>query len=356
MASKKLINPSGLNAFRRFVREEATTLRQAPILVIASESSDHHLHPLKTVEDACRAVNFVLNQEMGLRTVQSTISSAFPTNSDLEQRLDLILRTGASSVVAVGGGAAIDLAKVLPHEKDIENLILVPSTSAAMMAANSSHSLFLDRAEETLIPSPTVLGSPQTSTNIISLEPSYVASAELSHVLYATLAITLDACYRKSSHEILPEIVQSLIEVLENPDREFDHDTATVLLYHSGLLLSYGLGQEDRSIPITLSSSLIPTIFPHVHVLTFFASLLPGICDVVEEQNHNDESISKLVQLVKGISSESIPQMKVNDTSLDGFSVPDMSLSHIQSNQAVWKSFDVPNKVLLRILEQSIQK
>ncbi|KAL3945538.1 MAG: hypothetical protein SGBAC_000362 [Bacillariaceae sp.] len=355
MPSKNLLKPSGLNAFRRFLQEEAPTLRQAPILVIASEPADDHLRPLKAVEDACKAVNFVLTQEMGLRTVQSTISAAFPTTSDLEQRLELIRRTGASSVVGVGAGAAIDLSKVLPHEKSIEHLMLVPCTSAAMVAASSSHSLLLDNADETLIPSPSVLGTPQTTTNIISLESSYVASAELSHVLYATLAIVLDAGYRKSSHPILAEVVRNLVQVLENPDRDFDHDTSTELLYQAGKLLSYGLGQEDRSVPIALSSSLIPTIFPHVHALTFFASLLPGICELVIEQNHEDDDFAKLVQLVKSISPESIPQLAVlNDAGLDGFSVPDMSLSHIQSNQARWKSFDVPNKVLLQILEQSV--
>lgn len=356
MASKKLLKPSGLNAFRGFLREESSTLRQAPILVVASESADHHLQPIKAVEEACRAVNFVLTQEMGLRTVQSTISSAFPTTSDLEQRLDLIRRTGASSVVAVGAGAAMDLSKVLPYEKEIEHLMLVPSTSAAMLAASSSHSLFIDSVDETLIPSPTALGSNQTNTHIVSLEHSYVASAELSHVLYGTLAIVLDACYRRSTHALLSDAVQDLSEVLQNPDKEFDHETATELLHQAGMLLSYGLDQEDRSIPIALSSSLIPTIFPHVHALTFFASLLPGICHLVAEQEQNDETVSELVQLVEAIPSESIPQLAVNDASLDGFSVPDMSLSHIQNNQALWKSFDVPNKSLLQILEQSIQK
>ncbi|CAJ1942918.1 unnamed protein product [Cylindrotheca closterium] len=356
MASKNLLKPSGLSAFRRFLREETPTLRKSPVLVIASESADHGVKTLKAVEDACRAVNYVLTQEMGLRIVQSSISSAFPTIHDLEQRLELIRRTGASSVVAVGSGAAIDLSKVLPHQKEIEHLMLVPSTSAAMLAASSSHSLFLDSVDEALVPFPSALGTPQTNTNIISLEPSYLASAELSHVLFATLAIVLDACYRKSSHPILLEAVRNLVEVLGNPDKDRDHATAQELLYQSGMLLSYGLGQDDRSIPIALSSSLIPTIFPHIHVLSFFASLLPGICELVDEQDHDDEAVVKLVQMVKSISPESIPQLAVNDANLDGFSVPDMSLSHIQSNQALWKSFDVPNKVLLQILERSVQK
>jgi hypothetical protein len=50
-----------------------------------------------------------------------------------------------------------------------------------------------------------------------------------------------------------------------------------------------------------------------------------------------------------------IPQLTVADESLEGFSVPDMALSHIQSNQIVWKSFDVPDATLTEILKHSMK-
>jgi hypothetical protein len=68
------------------------------------------------------------------------------------------------------------------------------------------------------------------------------------------------------------------------------------------------------------------------------------------------ESAATLVEYIKKISSESIPKITVSEKSLEGFSVPDMSLSHIRSNQTVWKSFDVPDSVLIEILESSMKR
>lgn len=354
MAAKNLLKPSGLTALRNYLRSESPYLRQSPVLVVASEPAVNDPNRLTVVAESCQAVNFVLAQEMGLRTVQSSISSAFPTTDDLEQRLELLRRTGASSVIAVGSGAAMDLSKVLPFHKDIEHVILVPSTSAAMFAASSSHALFLDRAEETLVPLPGAMQEPNCKITIAPLESNYVAPAESTHVLYASLALILDACYRKSSHPRLSEIVQNATSLLEDTEEKFTHDKGMELLYEAGQLASYGLGQEDRSTPIALASSLIPSIFPHVHVLTFFASLLPGICELLDAPEFG--SATKLVEQVKKFSPDSIPQITVTDKSLDGFSIPDMSLSHIRSNQTVWKSFDVPDKILVEILERSMKR
>lgn len=354
MAAKSLLKPSGLTSLRNFLRAESTNLRQSPVLVIASEPAASHPNHISMVAEACQTVNFVLAQEMGLRTVQSTISSAFPTTEDLEQRLELLRRTGASNVVAVGAGAAMDLSKILPYQRDIEHVILIPSTSAAMMAASTSHSLFLDGAEETLVALPAGKQESKFKTTIALLESNFIAPAQSTHVLYASLAFILDACYRKSANPRLSEIVRNTACLLENTEEEFTRDKSLELLFEAGKLASYGLHEEDRSTPIALASSLIPTIFPQVHVLTFFACLLPGICELVDAPEF--ESAAKLVEQVKRISPESVPQITVTDKKLDGFSIPDMSLSHIRSNQTVCKSFDVQDDILVQILERSIKK
>eukprot|EP00980_Cylindrotheca_fusiformis_P012558 scaffold3084_cov144-Cylindrotheca_fusiformis.AAC.6 len=354
MATKILLNASGLSSLRSFLRSEISSLRQSPVLIVASEPAATHPNHLSVVAQSCQVVNFVLAQELGLRTVQSNVSSAFPTTADLDQRLELLRRTGASSVVAVGSGAAMDLSKALPFQKDLDHVILVPSTSAATMAASSTHSLFLDSVEETLVPFPRAVQESNCRTTVALLESSYIAPAESTHLLYASLALILDACYRKSSNPRLPEIVQGTLSLLENTGEVLSHEKSMELLSNAGQLASYGLDQEDRSTPIALASSLIPTIFPHVHALTFFASLLPGICELLDTPEF--ETVSQLVTRVKNIKPETIPQIMVSDKTLDGFSIPDMSLSHIRSNQTVWKSFDVPDQILVGILERSIKR
>ena len=357
MRSRCLIRPSGLNSFRSFLESKLNELRQSPVLVIASEPAERHQH-LSIVTDSCQTVAFTLAQQFGLRTVPSTISSAFPTMQDLEQRTELIRRTGACNVVAVGSGAAMDLGKALGHN-NLENIILVPSTSAAILAASTSHSLFLDSAEETLVPVPTdttTITTTSTSTTILPLESRMIAPAETSHVLFACLSLVLDACNRRSKHPLLLETKEKVTKLLleASPEDEFTQDQATDLLYAAGQLVSYGLNDEDRSTPIALASSLIPPLFPHVHILQFLASLLPGICARLSE----DDSIEtkQILDIVQTIAPDTIPKLIVNDESLKGFSIPDMSLSHIRSNQTVWKSLDVADSVLLGILEHGIAK
>jgi hypothetical protein len=111
--------------------------------------------------DACQFVQFTLvGQQLGLRTVPTTtISSNFPTFPDLEQRFKLLQRTGETLVMAVGSGAAIDLAKGLHAERSnsLERVILWTGAVhlGAMIASRSSQALFLDGIKETfLVPMP----------------------------------------------------------------------------------------------------------------------------------------------------------------------------------------------------------
>ena len=348
--ARTILHPYGIKSFRNFLNAERHALRQSPVLVISSEPAGSQPN-LSTVAESCKLVHFTLAQQMGLRTVPSTVLSAFPTMHDLEQKSELIRRTGAASVVAVGSGAACDLGKALANEKELDNLILIPSTYAAVLASSASHSLFLDPDEETLVPLPKdndTVGTSVCSTTIAPLDLKYIAPVDSSHVLFASLAILLDAVYRKSENPLLPELRKKLNGLLDSPDEEMSHDRAMDLLHDSGRLISYGLGQEDRSTPVALASALIPRMFPHVHILTFLAGLVPGLLHCV------DATDEPLVERIRTYPAGMIPQLSVVDDSLKGFSIPDMAISHIQSNQAVWKSLDLPDKALTDILKYSL--
>ena len=416
--SRNLLTPPGIKSLRSYLQSKLDVLRRAPILLISSEAGASSSH-LKSVADSCQWVNFTLSKQFGMRTVPTTISSAFPTNDSLVQTLELMQRTGASSVVGVGSGAAMDLAKAvqanLSNNNGLEDqtnntrLILVPTTYSGVIAAGASHSLFLDGDEETLVPLPLnhqqVLATPDgagtSATVVATLDPQkymeHLDDAKVDVLLYAVSAILLDAGSRKSTHPSLPILLQSTIDLISlrknnNSDSEISTTndqllaamipSLTNLLYESAGLLSYGLSdgfleEDNRSITIALGSSLIPTLFPETHPISFIASLVPGLCHYYSQQQHqqhdqqqqtendgNDDSINdKLRTLVQQLQEQPSeggmrppPSLVTRDETLEGFSIPDMALSHIQSNQAVWKPQDVPDDMLMQVLQHSLKQ
>jgi Iron-containing alcohol dehydrogenase len=370
MSQRTFLSPSGIRSLQTFLHKECSNLQQSPVLIVSSEpsvaaasSGGAGAVSLPQVKNASQWLHFTLSKQFGFRTVPVTISSAFPTVQDVESRGEMIRRTGASSIVAVGSGAAMDLAKALAatdKNHSMEQLLLVPSTNAAMMAAGSSHSLLLDSVEETLIPHPRLVTCP---TTVVPLDPRYTADMDSTVAVYAVAAIVLDAALRKSSNPLLPELVSELLHHLELVDVPLVPRTLMItqeeimsLCYRAGNLLSYGLGSEDRSSPIALASSLIPSIFPHVHILSFWANLVPGLCHTLQQSSPvlMTGPIQDLVgRILAHEEWKHFARVTVADESKKGFSVPDMALSHIQSNTALCKTFDMPHRLLIDILQHS---
>ncbi|MGK3735521.1 MAG: hypothetical protein ACI90V_002362 [Bacillariaceae sp.] len=398
--SRTLLSP-GITSLRKYLKSELNDLRRAPILLIASSSTSESVN-LKSVTDSCQWMKFTLGQEFRLRTIPTTISSAFPTKESLQETMELMRRTGASTVVSVGSGAAMDLAKAV--QTDLEEkrnddddddggynsnrMILVPTTYSGILAAGTSHSLLLDNDEETLVPYPRNyqnidVGSRVTTVGTLDIknymEP--VDDAKFDVLLYAVSAILLDAGLRKSSHPNLLKLLHKTIDLITLRNSNSNKDMTTLseaipeltnLLYQSGGLISYGLGsgdleEDDRSVTIALGSSLIPTIFPETHPISFIAGLVPGLChyhSCTSTGDHiNDdvkEQLQKLVEILQQRPSEEgmhpPPSLSTKDESLQGFSIPDMALSHIQSNQHTWKPLDVPDDVLMNVLQHSLKK
>ena len=187
-------------------------------------------------------------------------------------------------------------------------------------------------------------------------------ATKFDELLYAVAAILLDASLRESSHPSLPVLLQNTTDLISHRKNNHEMDTASLipLLYQSAGLLSYGLGdgfeeEDNRSITIALASSLIPTLFPETHPTSFLASLAPGICHLLNEQN--SDSVGALVgALQERFVVQPPPSLVPVDESLQGFSVPDMALSHIQANQAVWKPADVSDDVFVQVLQHCIKQ
>jgi hypothetical protein len=360
MSQRTLLAP-GVRSLQNFLQKELPNLQRSPVLVVSSEpaASGGIGSSILAVKDASRWVNLTLSQNLGLRTVPATISSAVPSIQDVESRLEMVRRTGASSIIAVGSGAAMDLAKALAataKNDSIEQLILVPSTHAATIAAGTTHSLLLDSIEETLVLNRSSITCP---TTVAPLDPKYTAAMDVNHVVCVAVALILDACLRKSTNPHLEEMISklhTLVRVQGQPTI-MTHEEMMTLCYRSGNLLSYGLGSEDRSAPIALASSLIPCIFPHVHILAFWENLIPGLWYAVTSTS--SDALPVLLQdLVESILAKGdwkkIPPLTVVDETMKGFSIPDMALSHIQSNGALCKTYDLPNQLLIDILQHSL--
>lgn len=343
---------------RNFLQSEVQNLRRSPVLLVSSEPASGDA-VLKQVADATQWIQFTLAQQFGLRTVPCTVSSAYPSLQELDSRKDLLRRTGASSIVAVGSGAAIDLAKALAQDKkeSIDQLILVPATYSSTIASGATHSLFLDSVEETLVPIPTAAASDAVGacpTTIAPLDSNYIAPLDASHVLYGTLAVALDAHLRQSPLPLLEDVTSNLHKlIVENPDQELEDESARVLLFQAGSLLSFGLSKEDRSVPLALASALIPSLFPHEHMLTFWSALVPGLCHVLQEDLSLSPQVRAIVDMLVAGGMSNCPSVFVEDEQLGGGASLDSAFSHVQSNQTTWNAFDINSKVLKTILQHS---
>ena len=231
--------------------------------------------------------------------------------------VEMARRSGASTVLGVGSGSAIDLAKVvassLSRQNDVE-LVLAPATVGAAMASMSVGSMVLSQEEEALLPpefigSGSLVGSLEGVDTTVILD-EYAMAVPLKQSVSSTgtarkgstatvvdaalgaISLCIDAAVSSPSmidahRKILIDktIEHSLcalsdLDVQSNGGAAKSHAIAAVV--HAGQLICFGNMHKglirQRSVPIALASSLLPRYFPHGHILTFFASMLPGIC------------------------------------------------------------------------------
>ena len=235
------------------------------------------------------------------------------------------------------------------------SLILAPCTLGGVWSATSnSPSILLDTKEEMLLPHLPPTWMTQSSTSmpgrmrhgtIVSLELStlampplytpfqpvrrseYSSMPPMTHVAAAALVIILDVARMLAGKESdsvhyfrvmkeIQEVTSSFTAVLElatcvNMDigeNEQNDSNRTMLAQHHLLnaipRLSHiiELSSLLTNVPITingtlsqkLANSLLPTHFPQCHLITFLASTLPGMCDVLSESPASDKNGSML--------------------------------------------------------------
>lgn len=177
---------------RSYVRSNLQTLRRSPCLVVSSSppesSSSGFFDP--AVDAHVKRSSFALTSEFNLRAVSCTVSSAFPTERDVNAAVDLARRAGLKpgrnsnfdagggggegTVIGIGSGPAIDLAKAVAdtlfgnvsagddghgaafnndNDDEVGRLVLAPATFGGLWAARSdAPALLLDTHEEAILP------------------------------------------------------------------------------------------------------------------------------------------------------------------------------------------------------------
>lgn len=334
---------SGKSVLRKFLQSEQEHLSKSPVLIVSSAVSNHappSAH-VAAVDKACRKVEFHTSMELGLRTVQSHVTSVFPTVENVNAALAMAKRTGATSVIGVGSGAAMDLTKaILQQTGGHMTGILVPSTCGAILASTSSHPLLLDTREEALI-LPENDGNSVTYEATIVLEQDSIADIYEDVAGHARLAIFLDA-HMRGDHERSGKFAMEMEQKAND-----GNSTISDFFPDAGRLLSFGITEGSvRSSPLALAASLIPTCFPNAPMLTFMASLLPGIIQVMGAQQ----------DFAEDLSDKTVPSLASLTVRADGAKSVETLMSHVKANRALWNCVDVDDRTLEAILHHSLNR
>jgi len=113
---------------------------------------------------------------------------------------------------------------------------------------------------------------------------------------------------------ILDVTANSLAHVLQTSnncdDRILWKSHAVNAAIHSGQLLRYGeitdsQGVYTRSMPVALSSALLPKYFPHGNLLTFWAALSCGMCKAALNNKRITPALTRLSHIITGNSNAS---------------------------------------------------
>ncbi|GAX25378.1 hypothetical protein FisN_5Lh475 [Fistulifera solaris] len=308
----------GRKALQNFLQSQKAHFGAAPILIVESKPLNGVEN--KQVDEVCRWTRFVLQQQLGFRTVVYHSQHLFPTLSDQQQAFEMASRVGASTVAAVGSGSAMDLGKSMSWAED---RILMPATPTAILAAGSSHSLIYDLAEDTLVP------IEQKRGGTIALMHS--KTDQVQEALYACLAIAIDNFVQGTSRD--STFADDVLRMIKEKTSKVED--AEDLLIRSGQSLRYGLDENNRSIPLAIVSSLVTNELSSYSAMGVMASLVPSLVNVLPDKYSFDFDKELLDAAPRAITSSSIESL----------------LAHIRDNQGATGCYDISEEKLRKVLQ-----
>jgi hypothetical protein len=387
------------SALQKYLSSSHSKLLPSTTLIVSSAkaSTDKGISgPQKTdqelklfhagIENQIGKCQFFTSMQFNLKTISygsNNLFGAYPTKTDLNSTLELMRRTGATNVIGVGTGAAMDLAKASFHKhceefnltgRDSGKLILYPSTLGATLAAASKDCLTLCPEEEALLPH----YSSAAATEIVLDDeaitlPSWLLSngttelrdqkgnnATIIDSALASIVIALDAAhslgdvtfdeqelemrYKTLIDVSITNALDSIKIINDTPVNDTaglkaaiqtSKEYAITAMLNAGQLLSFGNcpSLPRRNVSVAMTSALLPQYFPFGNWLSFTASLLPGLCRAIEESDEAGDNqyletiLAKIAANHVDDSSFSIVEWanRINSPDEGGIIVPTLS-------------------------------
>ena len=404
----------------------------------APNKTDHQLKKFHhDISQHTKSIQFFTSMQFNLKTVQygaSTLKGSFPTQENISQTIGLMKRTMGvdntnNTIIGVGSGAAIDLAKATYLQSQSETigegasantnanangqqLILVPSTLGGVLACTSRKSLVLDLHEEALVSSSnqSILQNDDNiallvDENSLSIPLWFMSdrttSTDRNHVptvidaTIASLVIAIEKLIAIQSddddhgqiedHHDMENIISCIKLAMSCLEQIFSaqdandsniyaneiileesikHDAIQSLLY-AGKLLSFGDNYggcgHPRHMALSLSSAILPKYFPHGNWLTFTASLLPGVIDVLNDVGINgskyDKDILTSIDWIKHVLIENRNRVIPSLSSLaDGAPNINELCQKVDDNGALLNCTDVDSDLIEATLVTSLNR
>lgn len=400
----------------------------------------------KQIKHQIEKTKFHIGIQHNIPVIQSTITSAYPTQDAILATVELAKRSGATGrIIGVGSRGAVDLAKAVTlalnndSESDdikennvVQETLLIPTTLGAVMASTMNDCLVYNVHEEGLCP-PSGLNLPIFSSSQIHASSRSAKTAvipknkklnsdivvddagtenegqnknytkenigkkssnpekhkkgieqqqspTLQDAAFATLAICIDTAVALNNStssgeddlkykKLLQDATSNCISALTNPlvgekeamDKNLLQQQLSVInaLVQAGKLLNLQIDSvnQRRSTPLAIASALIPPYCPGVNLLTFMASLLPGMSQVYSESDSDIEIIQRVQRLLEMENNVSSPPLL--SSQLETKNSPDIQsmLETIDGNLILWENYsDETEDILEEILHNSFNR
>lgn len=243
--------------------------------------------------------------------ISATIQSYFPTRQDVQDAQELIHATGSTTVLGVGSGVAMDLVKSV----DVDQKVLIPGTSTAVMAVQTPYSLILDMDSQVLwtkMTTPKLTKAESDKMNNLDLLTHFQYKNHMTSIAQpgtiisqpytapACRSILIEACYRIP--ERLPDLHLAKIALAFDTVIEGPFITAWHLEGGQGVATTArteeGASVVLRSAPLALVASLMPSFFPKASLFSFWAALLPGIARALFDRQISRNGLPHLADLM----------------------------------------------------------
>jgi len=371
-------------------------LSSAPILLLESSTREYgpDTHNNKKVEQVCQHVNFLFSRQLGLRVAVSRTStySAFPTNTDVRQVIDMAKRIGASTLVAMGSGTAMDLAKATIVETSassivgsqrksrpqnmFEQVILIPATCGAIIAAASPIALLFDTAEDAIVPSRAISRAntdiPTTIAVFDGRTADYIQGRD--EAILACISLILDHLLQMGYPNLTEgpqtteadglSTLETLLTILttDESDRASfdDEDLCSSLLLSSDRFMSFGTESEglprERSAPLALAASLLPRAFPETDMISLMASLTPSLLRILTEKAREvpkspDDSVKHKIESLLQLHDSRLQNLSPRIMTTESV---DVLHRHMRANQSLWNCWDSSDEYLMSLLRDRV--